>query len=68
LKLKDSSAIVSTFDPPIGDAEAIHLMDALWAERRLGRLAELLQAPVVAKSTDASVKEIRIKYAARLSQ
>lgn len=68
VRLKDSRAIITRFDPPISEAEAIHLLDALWAEGDRQRLAEVLKLPVVADSHDPSVAEQRRKYAARLSR
>lgn len=66
VKLKDTSALVVYFDPPASDAEAIHIMDALWTEGRQERLEEILKSPLIAKSTDPSVVEMRKKYSARL--
>lgn len=68
LKLKDMPGIIAAFDPPASGAEAIHVMDALWAEGRRDRLREVLRSPVVAESVDPSVIEIRGKYATRLNQ
>lgn len=68
LKLKDMRAIAANFDPPASEAEAIHVMDALWAEGRRDRLREVLRLPVVAESVDPSVMEIRGKYGMRLNQ
>ena len=68
VKLKDMPALISNFDPPASEAEAIHIMDALWAEGRRDRLGEVLRIPLIAESADPSVIEIRGKYAARLSQ
>lgn len=68
VKLKDVRSLIASFDPPASEAEAIHLMDALWAEGRRDRLGEVLKIPLVAQSADASVIEIRKKYAARLSK
>jgi predicted MPP superfamily phosphohydrolase len=67
VKLHDMNALIATFDPPAGVAEAIYVMDALWSERRLERLGALLKEPLIAQSVDASVVEMRKKYAARLS-
>lgn len=66
LRLDDSAAIVRAFDPPEGAAESIALMDALWATNSRGRLAEILRADAIAKSTDPSVIEMREKYSKRL--
>jgi predicted MPP superfamily phosphohydrolase len=66
VQLHDDPAIISNFDPPQSPAEAVHLMDALWAVGSRGRLAQLLEESVVAESSDGSVIEIRNKYAARL--
>ena len=68
VKLKDAPALIASFDPPAGDAEAIHIMDALWAEGRRDRLEEVLRTPLIAESADPSVIEIRKKYVARLSK
>ena len=66
VKLQDMAALLDVFDPPISEAEAIHVMDALWAEGRRNRLKDILELPLVADSADMSVAEIRKKYAARL--
>ncbi len=68
VKLKDWPGLIATFDPPTSAAEAIHVMDALWEGGRRKRLAELLELPIVARSSDQSVIEIRNKYAARLNR
>ena len=66
VKLRDTRAILEIFDPPTSEAEAIHVMDALWDEGRRERLLEVICIPLVADSTDPSVVEIRDKYSARL--
>ncbi len=66
VKLNDMSAIIATFDPPTSEAEAIHLMDALWAEGRRDRLRKVLTLSLIANATDPSVIEIREKYTVRL--
>jgi hypothetical protein len=68
VKLNDMPAIIAGFDPPASEAEAIHLMDALWAEGMRDRLSELLNLSLIAASADPSVIAIRVKYAARLSK
>jgi hypothetical protein len=67
VKLKDASGLLSKFDPPASDAEAIHVMDALWHEGRHLRLGEVLKLPLIAASSDPSVIEMRRKYGARLN-
>ena len=66
IKLDDMPGIIDVFDPPEGAPEAIALMDSLWIENKQGRLAELLDIPLISESTDPSVVEMRNKYAARL--
>jgi len=68
VKLKDSEALFAHFDPPVSEAEAIHVMDGLWANGKRERLGELLEMPLIADSADPSVVEIRNKYAARLKK
>ncbi len=68
VKLKDGRALIANFDPPASAAEAICVMDALWAEGRRDRLGELLKLPLIAQSVDQSVIEMRKKYAARLNK
>ena len=68
VKLKDMPAVIASFDPPASEAEAIHLMDALWEEGKRDRLREVLRIPLIAESADPSVMTIRAKYAARLSK
>lgn len=68
VKLKDMPALIASFDPPASEAEAIHIMDALWEEGRRDRLGEVLKVPLITESADPSVIEIREKYAARLSK
>ena len=68
VKLRDTPSLIAYFDPPSSDAEAIHVMDALWTEGRHERLEEVLGSPLIAQSTDPSVMEIRNKLAARLKK
>ena len=68
VKTNDTTALIARFDPPASEAEAIHLMDALWAEGRRDRLLELLRVPLLAESADPSVIEIRTKYETRLGR
>lgn len=68
IKLKDRPALIAQFDPPASDAEAIHVIDALWYEGRRDRLIEVLKLRIIADSSDPSVIEMRNKYAARLSK
>ncbi len=68
VKLKDMRTLIARFDPPSSAAEAIHVMDALWAEGRRDRLSEVLVLPLIKESADPSVIEIRIKYAMRLKK
>ena len=67
-KLDDRPGIIATFDPPDGPAETVALMDALWAEGKRQRLAEVLETSAIAESMDPSVIEIRNKYEARLQK
>lgn len=66
IRLDDRPGIFEAFDPPDSIAEAIALMDALWAENKQPRLSQILNIPLVKESEDPSVIEIRTKYAARL--
>jgi predicted phosphodiesterase len=66
VKLKDGPALLTKFDPPVSEAEAIHVMDALWDAGRRDRLGEVLNLPLIADSTDPSLIEMRNKYHARL--
>jgi hypothetical protein len=68
VKLKDTPALIANFDPPASEAEAIHVMDALWAEGRRDRLEEVLRIPLIAESADPSVIEMREKYARKLNK
>jgi hypothetical protein len=68
VKLGDTREVIAKFDPPASEAEAIHVMDALWAEGRRDRLREILGQPLISESDDASVIEIREKYSARLTR
>lgn len=66
IKLKDTKALLEILDPPASEAEAIHVMDALWDGGKRERLSELIKVPLIADSADPSVVEIRNKYSARL--
>lgn len=66
VRLADNRGLTAVFDPPASAMEAIHIMDALWSEKRHNRLRELLKLPLIAQSGDPSVIEMREKYAARL--
>jgi hypothetical protein len=68
VRIKDGAAIIRAFDPPASDAEAIHVMDALWETGNRKRLKEILNLPFIATSSDPSVVEIRNKYAARVGK
>jgi predicted MPP superfamily phosphohydrolase len=68
IRIKDRAAIIRTFDPPASDAEAIHVMDALWEVGNRKRLKEILTHPFIATSSDPSVIEMRNKYAVRLGK
>ena len=68
VRLDDGPAIITTFDPPESAAESIALMDALWAENKRARLAEVVKLPLIAESGDGSIIEIRDKYAARFKK
>src|SRR5438128_221281 len=68
VKLKDIQSLLAHFHPPASAAEAIHLMDALWASGKRERLGELLSITLIAESADPSLIEMRNKYAARLKR
>ncbi len=68
VRLKDAPTLIASFDPPVSEAEAIHVINALWMEGRRDRLREVLQLRIVANSADPSVIEIREKFTARLSK
>lgn len=65
--LDDMPTVIQYFDPPASEIEALTLMDALWAEKQKGRLAEIIALPLVANSPDPALIEVRNKYARRLS-
>lgn len=65
--MDDMAAVIRYFDPPTSEIEAMTLMDALWAEKQKGRLAEVMALTLVAGSVDPAVVEVRNKYARRLS-
>lgn len=67
-RLDDRPGIIAAFDPPESPAEAIVLMDALWAENNRARLEELLKTSLIEGSADPSVIEMRTKYTARLKK
>ena len=66
VRIGDTESLLRVFDPPASDAEAIHVMDALWSEGLEGRLVEIIDSPRIVDSTDPSVVEIRRKYNVRL--
>ena len=66
VKLHDTEGLLDIFDPPTNDAEAIHLLDALWEDGRKERLLRVIDLPLISASADPSVVEIRDKYRARL--
>ena len=68
LQLEDDARIISSFDPPTSVAEAIAVMDSLWNQDRRDQLIQVLDTPLVDKSTDAALIEIREKYSARLAR
>ena len=68
VKLNDTRAIIAKFDPPASDAEAIHVMDALWTEGARDRLREVLKLTLIAESDDPSIIEMHQKMLARLGR
>lgn len=66
VKLSDFERLLAIFDPPKSEAEAIHVMDALWDKGKRKRLLEIVSLPLIDESVDPSVIEIREKYHARL--
>ena len=68
VQLGNREKIITFFNPPESAAEAIALMDALWAEKALDQLKDVLKTAVISGSEDPSVVELREKYAARLKK
>ena len=66
VKLNDIKTILEIFDPPVNEAEAIHVMDALWDMKSKERLVQMLDEPIINNSIDPSLIEIRKKYRAKL--
>ena len=66
IQMEDTESLLDIFDPPSNEAEAIHLMDALWNNGKQERLGQVLHTPFIAQSTDPSLAAIREKYIARL--
>ncbi len=66
IQIGDTESLLDVFDPPSNEAEAIHLMDALWTNGKRERLGQVLDTPFIAQSNDPSVVTIRNKYTARL--
>ena len=65
VKLKDTRALLTHFDPPANEAEAIHVIDALWECGERERLFELLDGELISNSEDPIIVAIRQKYLAR---
>ena len=65
-QLGDGEGLLRHFWPPTSEAEAIHVMAALWDSGDEERLREAIESPLVANTTDSSLVEIRDKYRARL--
>jgi hypothetical protein len=68
LKLEDTHGIIAGFDPPRSAAEAIALMDALWAAGAYDHLKKVMEHSIIAETEEPSVGEIRAKYEKRLSK
>lgn len=68
VELGNTEAISKEFFPPQAVAEIIYVADALWAERELAKLRELLSLDLVCESVDPSVAEIRLSYEERLKR
>lgn len=68
MRLNDMTGIIAAFDAPESPAEAIAVMDALWAEKKHDRLGELLGDPIITETSDPSIIEIRQKYEGRLKK
>jgi hypothetical protein len=66
VQMRDLQGLIRDFWPPQSTPEAIHVADALWERKDTQRLKELLERPLVAHSTDPSLRELREKYGLRL--
>jgi hypothetical protein len=60
--------IETEFFPPQSVTEIIYVADALWAEKKLIKLRELLSMDLVCESADPAVVEIRLRYEERLKR
>lgn len=65
-RMDDDQLLISAFFPPVSISEAIYVADALWAERELGKLRELLSLPLVAESNEPAARELRSKFSGRI--
>ena len=61
-ELDHTADLVKHFYPPTSSLEILALMPALWVERELDKLQELLTSAAVVNSTDTSIRELTTKY------
>jgi hypothetical protein len=66
VSLGDSPGLIAAFYPPASAAEIIHVADALWEEKDITRLQEILGSDTVRNATDPAVISMRDKHLARL--
>ncbi len=64
--LDDTKKIVDEFYPPVAVGEIVCVAYALWTEKRLDNLRDLLGFDIVRNSTDPTVAQIRHLYQERL--
>ena len=66
VKQNSNKEIITEFYPPQSTAEIIYVVDALWEQKDITRLREMLNSRVVGESTNPAIIEILHKYKGRL--
>jgi len=66
INVGDNKGIISLCYPPQNDPEIIYCLDALWEEREVGKLENLLDCDKVKHSESKPIQEVRAKYSKRL--
>ena len=62
----DNKGIISLCYPPQNDSDIIYCFDALWGERELGKLKNLLDCEKLRHSESRSIQEAQKKYSKKL--
>jgi hypothetical protein len=66
--IDDTKNISNEFYPPLTAGEIVYVADALWSEKRVDTLRELLASDIVCKASDPAVVEVKRRYQERIKE